>query len=374
MKKLLTMLLSMTAVVFISSCEKEPAYDFYGSIYGMITDAQTNAPVVGAQVMLSPGNFTTVTGSDGHYEFQNLDAGQYKLSVYASGYSVNTRQVTVVSGESVICDMQLTEEQTVSGMELSTNMLDFGSEYDELTFSIRNTGTSGDISWYIDNITVGWITVSPAEGTTEMGKSSSVKVTVQRGQIPEGGSTTFNVNAAGGSLSVMVTVAPGEGGQGGDNPGGGEDNPGGEEDYSSATVESGDSRITAEILSCKRSGSSVTLTYVLKNEGLGSINDFRIYTTNSNSLINGAYRTVITDENYNNYVESDYTFNGASQSHNYVLNSTFPEGTGCKGTVTVKDFDRSSEYLTVILGIWCYDLYPDSLADPRIYFENVPVY
>lgn len=372
MRKLIAVLLSLAEAVFVTSCEKEPAYDFYGSIYGMITDAQTNAPVIGAQVMLSPGNFTTVTGSDGHYEFQNLDAGQYKLSVYASGYSMNTRQVTVVSGESVICDMQLTEEQTVSGMELSTNMLDFGSDYDELTFSIRNTGTSGDINWYIDNITVGWLAVSPTEGTTGMGKSSSVKVTVQREQIPEGGSTTFNVNAAGGSLSVMVTVGSGEGGQGGDNPGGGDDP--GEEDYSSATVESGDSRISAEILSCKRSGSSVTLTYVLKNEGLGSINDFRIIPTNSNSLISGGYRTVITDENYNNYIESDYTFNGSSQSQNYVLNSTFPEGVGCRGTVTVKNFDRSSEYLTVILGIWCYDLYPDSLADPRIYFENVPVY
>lgn len=371
MRKLIAMLLSAVAVVLITSCEDETAYDFYGSIYGMISDAQTNAPVAGAQVMLSPGNVTTVTGSDGHYEFQNLDAGQYKLSVYAAGYSVNTRQVTVVSGESVICDMQLNEEKTISGMELSTNMLDFGTDYDELTFSVRNTGTSGDLSWYIDNITVGWLSVTPVEGVTGMGKSSSVKVTVQRSQITESQSTTFNINAAGGSMAIMVTVEPGEGGQGGDNPDGGDT---GDEDYSSATVESGDSRITAEILNCKRGGSSVTLTYVLKNEGLGSINDFRIYTTNSNSLIDGAYRTVISDEQYNNYVDSDYTFNGASQSHNYVLNSTFPEGMGCKGTVTVKDFDRSSQSLTVILGIWCYDLYPGSLADPRIYFENVPIY
>lgn len=86
------------------------------------------------------------------------------------------------------------------------------------------------------------------------------------------------------------------------------------EDYSSASVESGDYRIVADIVSCRRSGSTVTFTYTLRNEGLGSFNDFRIYTTNSNSLINGAYRTVITDDNFNNYIESSYTFNGQSTS------------------------------------------------------------
>lgn len=46
----------------------------------------------------------------------------------------------------------------------------------------------------------------------------------------------------------------------------------------------------------------------------------------------------------------------------------------CKGTVVVKNFDRSAQKLSVILGVWAYDIYPDALADPRIYFENVPVY
>lgn len=38
---------------------------------------------------------------------------------------------------------------------------------------------------------------------------------------------------------------------------------------------------------------------------------------------------------------------------------------------TVPDFDRSAERLTVILGIWAYG---ETLADPRIYFEDVPIY
>lgn len=571
-------IIALAGVVLLQACN-EPEYDVYGTLYGTVTDEVTKEPVSGAQVTLSPGNLTAVTGSSGSFEFVELEAGQYRLAVSASDYVSDSRQVTVISGERVLCDMQISPVRQESGMELSRTSLDFGTQFDELTFDISNTGNAGALAWSVSNLTVDWATVSPMEGSVAVGKSTSVKVTVDRRLIDRDVSTTFNVDAAGGSQAVRVsvkyddgssddakmrlsvdrldfgtdrteltfdvindgisedlvwdiseitvdwmtvtplsgvtsagksssvkvvvdrsrisedvtsvitvnadgysesievivgqaeeeqarmelsvteldfgtentelpfeirntagsaaadlewkisdvtvgwlsfsrdngtTVAGGQtsviarvdrslvtsdtstvftvdagngqsksvtvfvGYEGGDVPGGGDepgggDNPG-EEDYSSATVESGDSRITAEILSCKRSGSSVTLTYVLKNEDLGDINDFRIYTTNSISLISGAYRTVITDENYNSYINSDYTFNGAYQSQNHVLNSTFPEGTGCRGTVTVKNFDLSSEYLTVILGIWCYDLYPDQLADPRIYFENVPVY
>ena len=83
------------------SCDDEMPSS--GSIYGMVSDAESTSPIMGAQVILSPGNITAVTGSDGTYEFQNLDAGQYKLMVSASGYNVNNRQVTVVAGESIIC-------------------------------------------------------------------------------------------------------------------------------------------------------------------------------------------------------------------------------------------------------------------------------
>lgn len=455
-------------LVFVFSGCKEEEFDYFGSIYGKILASETSTPIAGAQVVLSPGSLSTVTGADGNYEFRDLDAGQYKLSVSAAGYATDTRQISVLSGEKTICDFNLDRNEA---FELSSTNLDFGTQYDERTFTIKNIGTAGKLSWTITNITVNWLTVSPMEGSTDAGKSSSVKVIIDRRLITENVSTSFNVEAAGGSQAVKVSVGyddgsadkprlelsateldfgtnldemplqvenagisedlvwnisnitvswlhvnPSEGvtaagnstsvkvtidreeitkdvntvfsvnAVGGssksvnvivkykddeeDLPGGGD----GEGDYSSATVKSGDSRIKAELLNCERNGSSVTLTYVLENTGLGLINDFRIYPTDSNSLINGAYRTIITDNNYNNYIESTYTFNGASQSQNYVLSTDFPEGVKCKGTVVIKNFDESATSLTVILGIWAYDLYPDSLADPRIYFRDVPIY
>lgn len=179
-----------------------------GSIYGMISDAGTKEPVNGAQVSLSPGNVTTVTGIDGFYEFQDVEAGQYKLTVISSGYRTNTRQITVKAGERAVGDMQIAAEETVSGIELSTDRLDFGFVYDERTFDIHNVSTaSGAIDWYIDNITVKWMTVTPMEGSIEAGKASSVKVSVDRSQISDSETTSFNVNAAGGSMAVTVSVS-----------------------------------------------------------------------------------------------------------------------------------------------------------------------
>lgn len=376
MKKTMRLFSLFLSVLFITTaCNKEEEYNLFGGVYGKISSAETKAAISGAQVMLSPGNITAVTGRDGSYEFAELEPGQYRLLVNASGYAENSRQVSVVSGESVICDMQLTSEKSVSNVSLSTKSLQFGTTYNERELVINNIGNS-TISWQITNITVDWLKVSPSMGSTYVGKSSTVKVMIDRSKIMKDVNTSFNVDAAGGSQSVQVFVthkaSSGNEGDGTNEP----DDDGNVtgEDYSTASVSSGDSRIEAEIVSCKRSGSSVTLTYTLRNVSLGAINDFRINTTNCGSISIGAYRTIITDENYTNYVTSNYTFNGVSQNQNYVLTSTFPERVKCQGTVVVKNFSSSADKLTVILGIWPYGLYPDSLADPRIYFENVPIY
>ena len=344
------------------SCDDEMPSS--GSIYGMISDAESTSPIMGAQVILSPGNITAVTGSDGTYEFQNLDAGQYNLMVSASGYNVNNRQVTVVAGESIICDMQLKKEKAMSGIELSTRTLDFGTNYDELTLDIRNTGTSGNIDWYISNITENWLSVSPADGTIEMGKSSSIKVVVDRSYITSSEITTFNVNAAGGSTSVMVSVEPGNGGQGGG------DNPGGNDGMS---VWSGDYRLSAEVTDCRRNGTQVIFEYTILNEGLGDVDDFRIYPTEceEGSMSLNSAKTVIVDENHKSYLDSDYVFNNKSTDQYWPIITSLPSSVKAEGRIVVHDFESDSKTITIRLGISA-DI-KEELSDPRIYFENIPI-
>lgn len=57
-------------------------------ISGVVADALTNGPVVGAQVSISLGNdaATTTTGDDGRFVFAGLEPGKYVLNAAAPGY------------------------------------------------------------------------------------------------------------------------------------------------------------------------------------------------------------------------------------------------------------------------------------------------
>ena len=68
-------------------CCSEEEVSVFGNIYGTITDSKSGEPVRNAEVIISPGNKTTVSGSDGHFEFNNLEAGQYKIGVNANCFS-----------------------------------------------------------------------------------------------------------------------------------------------------------------------------------------------------------------------------------------------------------------------------------------------
>lgn len=212
----------MTVCLLLTGCSQDEI-SVYGGIYGTIRDAVTGAPIYNAEITLSPGNRTTVSGNDGSYEYQNMDAGQYSLSVDAAGYQYNSRTVSVVAGESTLCDMRLYPESPMSGVEVSATSLNFDTTYSELTFEIRNTGTSGPVEWSITGIDAAWLTVNPMSGTTDMGKSSSVKVSVDRSLITENTSALFTVNAAGGSKSIMVSVRTNSGNDN-NNGGGGNNN------------------------------------------------------------------------------------------------------------------------------------------------------
>ena len=56
-------------------------------IYGHVTDYETGEDVANANVQLRPGGDTTLTGSDGMFEFKGLSKGDYSITVSKSGYT-----------------------------------------------------------------------------------------------------------------------------------------------------------------------------------------------------------------------------------------------------------------------------------------------
>ncbi len=373
MKKIFQFAITLLIGCILAGCSEDETPGF-GSIYGIVTDAKSSQPVYGATVVLSPGNQSTTTGVDGHYEFVDLEPGQYKIQVQASGYQVNSTQIQVHAGGQAIGDITVSPVDEISGIQLSTSTLNFDTNYTELTFSIRNTGNAGTVSWYINGINVSWLTVSPQQGETAMGKSSEVKVLIDRSHLFTSQSTTIIVNAAGGSQPITILVST-QSESGGNEGEGGEGSEGDEpEDYSSATITSCDYRVKAEIVSCKWSGSSVTFTYTLTNEGLGYVNDWRICPPSSISVIQGGTRSLITDNEGNEYPYPTMTFRTASTSGTRIINTSFPEDVPCKGTVTIKDVPTSVKSITAQIGVYAYPNTQFNMADSKVIFKNVPIY
>lgn len=97
MKKTLFFALLCGALAFFSSCEPV-TYDTFGTLTGTVVEMATGDVIAGALITLSPTGKNTYTGADGFFEFQDLDAQQYTVTVQATGYQTNRKTVTIVAG------------------------------------------------------------------------------------------------------------------------------------------------------------------------------------------------------------------------------------------------------------------------------------
>lgn len=99
-KLLLVSFAILLMTVLCASCSKAD-YDIYASIDGFVYDDANGEPLRGVTITITPGGKNMVTGSDGFFEFTDLDPQQYSIFAQKDGYSSNRRTVTGVSGEAV---------------------------------------------------------------------------------------------------------------------------------------------------------------------------------------------------------------------------------------------------------------------------------
>lgn len=107
MKKIFSLaFLSLVLILGISSCA-ENEFEIFSTLYGVVVDDATGECIPSATITLSPGGKTKTSGADGRYEFQNIDARQYTVTVQKPGYSTNRKTVNVVSGEATEANVSL---------------------------------------------------------------------------------------------------------------------------------------------------------------------------------------------------------------------------------------------------------------------------
>ncbi len=251
-------------------------------------------------------------------------------------------------------------------LELSSALLDFGTDKSEISVDIENTGNLGDIDWEVTSISESWLQVLPASGTLSMGKTATLKVLVDRNAITQSKQTAFTIKAA--DKEYVVTVKVSYQSTGGGNEGGGND--GGDGSVPEGTITSEDSRIIGELTSVKRNGTTVTVEYTLRNDGIGDMEDFHIYT-----CVGDDYKyTKIYDEEFNNYETTEFIFHDTKPQDSYkrYVRTRFPEKVKIAGKIVIRDFAETSEWMNIEMRIGSGYSDPE-LEGSYIYFKNLKI-
>lgn len=360
MRKLYSLIVLFT-IVLLSSCAKDEI-NMFGNIYGVVLNSNTAEPIQGARVTLTPTGKSTVTGNDGSYEFVDLEAGSYKVTIQADGYTSTLKNVTVVAGERAIGDVSLSPKAQTSKIGVDKDIIMFTNSIRTATIKIKNLGNSGNIDWTITNIP-SWLTVSPSQGSTGVGKETAVALSLNS-SFADKGEQVIIVNAAGESVSIRISAdITSEGETGGDGDGGeGETS----DDYSSAEIESCDPEIEVGITSCKRSGSNVIFKFYVINKKDSDINDFRMYSLSKGSEI-------VDDEQYYNYSNTNIKFASKNLSVGEIATSLI-KNTKTNGEVTIQGVTTNiTKFNLIKLKVKSYDNNHD-LVNEYISFRNVPIY
>lgn len=106
MKKIL-ILLALSLPFLFSGCAKK-IEDVTVTIYGTVVDANTQTPIDGVLITLTPGAKNKYTGGDGYYEFPDLVQQQYTLTAQKTGYHTDRKNVSSFPGEMVEITFTLT--------------------------------------------------------------------------------------------------------------------------------------------------------------------------------------------------------------------------------------------------------------------------
>jgi len=90
------MLILITGIIV--SCKKPMMQpESNGQIQGVVLDYSSEKPLEGVQVTTNPPSSSITTGKEGKFSLNNMDVGNYAISIYKNGYQSNSVSVSVKS-------------------------------------------------------------------------------------------------------------------------------------------------------------------------------------------------------------------------------------------------------------------------------------
>ena len=107
MKKLIFIFMMLPACIFAHS-----------SIKGKVSNAKNKQELPGAFVKLSKGSKTTLTETNGSFEFKNLDAGEYTITVSMLGFTPKSEILNIAEDEAKVVLISM-EESAINLSEIN---------------------------------------------------------------------------------------------------------------------------------------------------------------------------------------------------------------------------------------------------------------
>ena len=173
-------LISVILAILVVSCAKD-IIGLNGTIHGVVRDSNSGALISNCQVSITPGGKSVLTGTDGMFEFIDLEPGKYTLSFSKAGYEDASKSVTVVSSETTTADIALKAKEPFTASPTKFNFGDLSSSMEVSFFNNSDETTSFTIS----NIPE-WAAFSKTTGSISAGGTMSLTISVNREEIAEG--------------------------------------------------------------------------------------------------------------------------------------------------------------------------------------------
>lgn len=185
-----------------------------GIISGKITEKDGNFSLPGAVITLSEGNRYTISNQDGSYEFLNVPQGSYAVEVDYLGYGILSQEVTVIGGENVVLNFELSEEA-----EILTEAIIVGDRLKGQTKALNQQKNNQNITNVISSDQVGRFpdanigdALKRVPGITMQNDQGEARNIIIRGLAPNLNSVTINgdriPSAEGDNRNVQMDLIP----------------------------------------------------------------------------------------------------------------------------------------------------------------------
>lgn len=221
--------IQMSKVDQVAEIEINPSSINFGTTQSDMSVTIKNNGNATAEWSLNLGNNPWLSASQLSGSIQANRTQSITFSVDRSFLS-ETKSVIVnlqAFGNSYPITVSCAPKNASSNMVIDPVVLNFGSDLSQLSFTVRNTGTS-PLTWRASQITTPALSLSATQGTVAAGGSSVVLANIDRSLVSGEMTSTFIISdgVVDQTMTVNINGSSSGGSGSGDQPGGGSDDPG----------------------------------------------------------------------------------------------------------------------------------------------------